>query len=55
VSARRLPGAMAVRLDHDGVPVEVVVSRHRTEASSLSCGAAPSRPWSYRLDSLSTR
>jgi hypothetical protein len=52
VSARRLPGAMAVRLDRGGQPVEAVVTRHRSDATSLSCGAAPARPWCYRLESL---
>ena len=50
---RRGQDTSAVRLDHESRPLDVVVSRRRGTAVSLSCGAAPSPPWLYRLEGMS--
>jgi hypothetical protein len=52
VSSQAVPGAVTVHLDHGGRAVEVVVSRHREGPAPLSCGAQPSHPWVYRVDSF---
>lgn len=49
---RRGRDSLAVRFDHQGRELEVLVTREPAEAVPLSCGAAPSSPWRYRLDGV---
>lgn len=43
---------LSVRFVHRRGPVDVVVRRERAETETLTCGAAPARPWRYVLESV---